>query len=134
MKKDIEYIEVTDVAIAIVPNDPYNPQSDCEIYFINYKPVTIENVLVNVTAEGVIKGEQKQTSTLRFFLHDIPPNGAVKFEYLVSETHALTNRYWVSFYENGAIQDKKFILHPNSLNEDDFEIILPLIQPGLLLR
>ena len=37
MKKDIELIEVKDVGIAIVPQDPYNPQSNCDVYFINMK-------------------------------------------------------------------------------------------------
>lgn len=134
MKKDIELIEVKDVGIAIVPQDPYNPQSNCDVYFINMKASTLENVLINVSGQGMVDGKEKETALLRYFLKDVPPGAAVKFEYLMAETLDLRNRYWVSFYENGSIQDKKFILEPNTVIEGNFEIISILTQPGILLR
>ncbi len=134
MKKDIELIEVKDVGIAIVPQDPNNPKSNCDVYFINMKATTLENVLINVSGQGMVNGAEKETALLRYFLKDVAPGSAVKFEYILAETLDLRNRYWVSFYENGTIQDKKFILEPNSVIEENFEIISIITQPGILLR
>jgi hypothetical protein len=134
MIKDIELIEVNDVGIAVVPQYPHNLKSSCDVYFINMKSSPVTNVLISVSGEGWVDGIEKKTTVLRYVLNDVAPKTAVKFEYMLPETLGLSNRYWVSFYENGKIQDKKFLLDPKNYHEENFEIITLLIQPGILLR
>ena len=46
----------------------------------------------------------------------------------------LYNEYWVSFYENGRLLDKKFTFEPNTIKEEN-TIDLPFIgKKGVLLR
>lgn len=134
MKKDIQIEEVTNVGIAIVPEHPESDQTEWSVYFLNMKDTEITSVLINAEARGMVGGEEKHTATLRFFLKDVAAKSFKKFELVLPDTFALNNQYWVSFYEEGKIFDKKYIFAANSISQDRLVVVPLLNKPGVLVQ
>lgn len=134
MKKDLNIEEVKDIAIAMVPDHPGSASTEWSVYFLNLKTVTVSNVLINAEARGMVGGEEKHTATLRFFLKDVEANSFKKFELIFPDTFALNNQYWVSFYEDGKIFDKKYIFAANTISQDRMVVIPLLNKPGVMIH
>lgn len=128
MKGDIEYPEVRDVSVAAILDD-----TDWFIYLINQKEVRIEGVLVSSRGYGKIGLEDVETSVLRHFLETIEPNSFVKIEPIMEDVFRLANEYWVSFYINGVIYDKKFIFLPETINSAFFTTVPVIGKKGVLI-
>jgi len=134
MKKDIEIPEVKDIAIAIVPELNEAGAREWSVFFLNLKDIAVDSVLINATGRGRVNGEEKHTATLRFFLDHIEPQSAKRFEMILPEAFALNNEYWVSFYQDKNIFDKKYIFAANSISEDRTVIIPILNKPGVMVK
>lgn len=129
MREDIDIPKVENIAVAVVKE--LNDEKTSEIfnvYLLNLKEIKIENTLVSSRGYGTNaeSGEQIKTSTLRHFLGDIEPKSFVKIEPIIEDLFGLTNEYWVSFYEDKQILDKKFIFLAESITESNM-INVPLI-------
>jgi hypothetical protein len=138
MLKDIPKIQVTDVAIAIVPVDPVEGEQAedalWQVYLLNLKKVPIENVMISSEGYGSYQGESVKTSVLRQFLGTIEAESFMKVEALQQKVAGLNNEYWVSFYIDKEIFDKKYIFLPESIGEEFFTSI-PLINlRGVMIR
>jgi hypothetical protein len=134
MKKDIPEIAVEDVAIAIVKEKDDNENDVWNSYLINLKNHRIEGVIVTSTGYGEIAGEAVKTSTLRHFLNEVEPKSFMKIEPLLEDVLNLSNEYWLSFYENKMLLDKKYIFLPETIIEENF-VTLPIIKKkGVLIR
>lgn len=134
MRKDIEIDEVKDVAIAIVPHLNEHGEFDWTVYFMNLKPVPVTSVLINAEARGTIDGEMRKTATMRFYMEEVAAMSAKKFELLMPDTFVLDNQYWVSFYENGKIFEKKFLFSANTITLAS-AVSIPLLETqGLIQR
>jgi len=134
MKKDIPEIAVEDVAIAIVKEKDDNENDVWNSYLINLKNHRIEGVIVTSTGYGEIAGEAVKTSTLRHFLNEVAPKSFMKIEPLLEDVLNLSNEYWLSFYENKMLLDKKYIFLPETIIEENF-VTLPIIKKkGVLIR
>jgi hypothetical protein len=128
MKGDIEYPEVHDVAIAaVLEDDAWN------IYLINQKDVGLEGVLVSSRGYGKINDEDVETSVLRHFLDAVAPKSFVKIEPIMDDVFRLNNEYWLSFYINGMIYDKKFIFLPESINQAFFTTVPIIGKRGVMI-
>jgi len=138
MLKDIPKTEVTDVAIAIVPVDAVegeNPEEALwQVYILNLKKEPIENVIINSKGYGSYQGESVKTSVLRQFLGTIEAESFMKVEALQQKVAGLNNEYWVSFYINKEIFDKKYVFLPESIVEEFFTTIPLLSVRGVMIR
>lgn len=132
MKKDIEFPKVEGVSVGIVL-DEVAGEKQWNAYLINRKKSAISSVLINASGYGEINGETKKTSTLRYFFESVPPESAVLIEMISDEVFALSNEYWVSYYEAQTIYDKKFIFLPESILEQNFTKIPILEKRGVLI-
>jgi hypothetical protein len=128
MKGDIEYPEVRDVSVAAVLED-----AGWSVYLINQKEVRIEGVLVSSRGYGKIGDADVETSVLRHFLETIEPKSFVKIEPIMEDIFRLTNEYWVSFYIDGMIYDKKFIFLPETINSAFFTTVPIIEKKGVLI-
>jgi hypothetical protein len=128
MKGDIEYPEVRDVSVAAVLED-----AGWSVYLINQKEVRIEGVLVSSRGYGKIGDADVETSVLRHFLETIEPKSFVKIEPIMEDVFRLTNEYWVSFYIDGMIYDKKFIFLPETINSAFFTTVPIIEKKGVLI-
>jgi len=122
MKKDLIQLEVKDVFIAVIGHENEFDETEWVAYLINNKNVKLEGVLVSTRGYGEIDGEHKKTATFRHSLDELEPKSYKKIEELPKELFALSNEFWLSFYVNKKMYDKKYIFlaesisHFNSIN------------------
>ncbi len=70
---------------------------------------------------------------LRFTWLDKCVGDFALIEPIPDELFALTNEYWLSFYIDNVIYDKKFIFVPESIVESNFIRIPLLNKPGVMI-
>lgn len=133
MKKDINPPAVKDIAMAVVPELNELNETVYNVYFINLKDTDLEGVLVSSRGYGEIKGEKVNTSELRYFLDVVPAKSYRKIEPIIEDVFVLSNQYWVSFYENKVMSDKKYVFVAGSIDQKNFTDV-PLIGiPGVVI-
>ena len=134
MKKDITAPSVENVAVAIVKE--MNDLNDLEwnVYLLNLKDEKIEKVLVSSHGYGSVNEEMVKTSTLRLFLDDIEPNAFVKFEPIMESLFGINNEYWVSFFVDNVMYDKKYVFLPETIKEENFILIPHINKPGVMIK
>ncbi|MGB6151862.1 MAG: hypothetical protein WBG48_07715 [Pricia sp.] len=131
MKKDIEIPIAKDVHIAIIHewNDEFLSK-DWNAYVINGRNTPIETVLV------VSKGfdDDRKTSTMRHGIGSVGPKTFEKVELVQEEVLALNNEFFVTFFAEDKLYEKRFIFPKNSVNQDALKPI-PIIEgDGILAK
>ena len=135
MKKDIDFPEVEDVAVAIAKEDK-NGEEQYNVYLLNLGKQDIKNVLVSSEGYGVKPGTEEKVSTsiLRHFLEDVNSDEAKLIEPIMPDLFHLNNQYWVSFQKDGKTFDKKYIFVAGSVDEQFFSK-LPIINAvGVIIQ
>lgn len=134
MKKDIEIPVVEDVWVAIVHNPIENEETEWSAYLLNMKNEALEGVLVSSRGYSAIENDQRKTATFRHFLDEVPAKSFKKIEPITSEVFGLNNEFWVSFYINKKMYDKKYIFLPETINETYFTDIPLINKKGVLIK
>ncbi len=132
MKKDIAKPLVKNVTVAIKKNINELNVAEWFVYLVNQNDFDIENTLVTSKGYGEQGDEIQKTSTLRHFLQTVSANTAVLIEPIQEEVFHLNNEYWVSYYVNSQIFDKKFIFLPESIKDEHLTYIKELDAKGIL--
>ncbi|MES3017954.1 MAG: hypothetical protein V4721_09255 [Bacteroidota bacterium] len=133
MKKDLPENIVENVSIAVVMESASPESKDWNVYLINLKDEVIETVLVSSKGYGEKNGEAVKTSVLRHSIGDVAPNDYAMIEMIDEQVFGLTNEYWLSYYINGQIFDKKFVFVPESIVESNLIRIPVLNKPGVMI-
>ncbi|HEY0029381.1 MAG TPA: hypothetical protein VGC65_01385 [Bacteroidia bacterium] len=134
MKKDIAPPEVTDIAVAVIKDTNELNETEWNVYLLNLKKEKIEGVLVSSHGYGTLNNQEVKTSTLRHFLDELAPKSFVRFEPILDTLFGLNNEYWVSFYINKVMYDKKYIFLPESIKEENFILIPYINKKGVLIK
>lgn len=132
MKKDIPFLPVKDVKIAVVRKSNDEGEYDWFVYLLNTNSVPIKNVLVTSEGYGVMNDEPRRTSILRHFLGDVQSGDAIIVEPIHPSVFGLTSEYWVSYFIDEQIYDKRFIFVPDSIVEENLSYISQLNLSGVL--
>jgi len=132
--RNIQIPVVTDVAVAVVKEQNEDNEWVWNTYLINLKEDTLENVLVSSTGYGEIENEKRKTSTLRHFIGTVEALSFVKIEPIMEELFILNNEYWVSFYIDKEIFDKKFVFLAESIREENFTTVPLLKKKGVMIK
>src|ERR1700748_2438749 len=114
MLQDLPENNVTDIAVAVALEGENAESKTWYVYIINLKKEAIENVLITSKGYGEKDGEQVKTSILRHMIPLVESRGFALIEPIDEATFGLSNEYWLSYYINGNIYDKKFIFLPES--------------------
>lgn len=122
-----------DVAVAVVP-ELVEDQNGWMVYLVNLKNAAIENVLISSKGYGEIDNRNLKTSELRHYIEKLEAHKFSKIEPIIEDVFGLANEYWVSFYVNKTIYDKKFVFLPESINETNFVTIPFLNKKGVMIR
>lgn len=124
MKKDIEIPIVKDVYVAIIRewNEEFLDK-DWNAYITNDRDIAIEMTMV--VSKGY-DGDRK-TSIMRHNLGLVEPKSFKKIEVVQEEVLALNNEFFVTFFANGTLHDKRFVFEKNTVNESNL-IAIPLIE------
>lgn len=129
MKKDIEIPIAKDVHVAIIHewNDEFLSK-DWNAYVINARNTPIETVLV------VSKGfdDDRKTSTMRHGIGSVGPKTFEKVELVQEEVLALNNEFFVTFFAEGKLYEKRFMFPKNSVNQDALKPIPIIERDGIL--
>ncbi|WP_316788441.1 hypothetical protein [Pedobacter frigoris] len=134
MKKDFPENIVEDVAMAVVLISETPEVKNWTVYLVNLKNESITNVLISSKGYGEKGGKMVKTSVLRHFLGDLDPRSFKGVEAIDPEVFGLTNEYWLSYYIDGVIFDKKFIFLPESIVDENL-IHIPLVDmPGVMIK
>jgi hypothetical protein len=126
MKKDINFLPVEGVQVAIARQENELGQYDWRVYILNQNDAPITNVFVTSKGYGQKDDEEQKTSTLRHFFAEIKPDGHEIVETIMPDVFHLNNEYWVSYFIGDQIFDKKFIFVPDSIIEENL-VTVPLL-------
>lgn len=132
MKKDIDFPEVEGVKIAIARRKNQQQGYDWFAYLLNTKEIDLYNVIITCRGYGEIDGEARATSTLRYFFEIVPALGAYLIEPLSPEVFVLSSEYWISYYIEDKIFDKKFVFTPELIERADYTYIKQIDLEGIL--
>ena len=98
------------------------------VYIINENDFAIKNIIVNSSGYN----DTQKTSTLRHFIEVLEPHKAAQVELINTDLFALVNQFWVSYYREEKVYDKKFVFMPESVTEDNFQYIKMIDKEGVL--
>ena len=122
-----------DVAVAIVP-ETIEGESGWMVYLVNLKNSQLENVLVSSKGYGEIGNKNLRTSELRHYIEKLEAHQYSKIEPIMEDVFGLANEFWVSFYIQKTIYDKKFVFLPESIQETNFVTIPFLNKKGVMIK
>ncbi len=135
MKKDINPSKVEDISVAVVQEKNELNEDIWNVYLINQKAETIENVLVS--SKGYlteVNGNEIKTSALRHSIGNVSPNDYALIEPIMENVFALHNEYWVSFFINNEMLDKKYIFLSETIKKENFITIPVINKPGVMIK
>jgi len=136
MREELKGPKVENVSIALVEIPLENNEKEYIVYLLNLRDDIMEGIIVASTGygENPNTGEQIKTSTLRKGIELMLPNEAARIEPIMPELFDLTNEYWVSFWVNEVMYNKRFVFVPGSINEKEFQYIERLGHKGVILE
>ncbi len=136
MKKDIVIPKVEDLAVVIAPEMNKIGGQEWFAYLVNLGDHRLDNILVSSRGYGVdhTTGQNFKTSSLSHFRDFIDPKSFLKIEPIMEEVFGLSNEYWVSFYKDELIYDKKYIFMAESIKEENFVSVPVLNLKGVMIQ
>lgn len=136
MKEDIKFSPVEGVSVAIVPDEAAaveDGKAGWLVYLLNHNAHALHNVIISANGYGTQdNGEVIKTSVLRHVFTEVAPHTSVVVEPIDPDLFHLNNQYWVSYYLDDQIFDKKFIFVPDSIVPANLIHITLLGREGVL--
>lgn len=131
MKKDIIISVIKDVHVAIIHE--FNKEfldKEWNVYVINNKTETIEMVLV------VSKGydNDRITSTMRHSIAKLDGKSYAKVEMVQEDVLQLNNEFFVTFFADNKLFEKRFVFEKNTVNEANLTTIPLIDKDGVLAK
>lgn len=131
MKKDIEILIAKDVRVAIVHE--WNAEflsKDWNAYIINTRNTAIDMVLV--VSKG-FEGDRK-TSTMRHGIGSVGPKSFKKIEVVQEDVLALNNEFFVTFFVEDKLFEKRFVFPKNSVKSSALKRVPLIEKEGILAK
>ena len=127
MRKDIDFSPVKDVTVTIVKED-----DGWKVYLLNRSENKLDTVMVTSRGYGKKDGNEQKTSLLRHAIPYLDPGMYALIEPIDQSVFHLNNEYWVSYFMDGQVYDKKFIFVPETIKEENLTDIPELNAQGVL--
>jgi hypothetical protein len=136
MREELLGPKVENVAVAVVEQIDEDNNTNYYTYLVNLRDDIMEGIIITSCGygENVNTGEKVQTSTLRHCIELLLPNEAAKIEPIMEEVFGLTNEYWVSFWVNDVMYDKKFLFLPETIQDKNMKKIPQLGVNGVIIQ
>jgi hypothetical protein len=136
MREELLGPKVENVAIVVAKEVGEDNEVIYNVYLLNLREDIMEGIIITSKGYGVHPdtGEKIKTSTLRHCLEVMLPNEAAKIEPIMEDVFALANEYWVSFWVEDVMYDKKFVFVPGSITEENMIDISQLGVKGVLIK
>ncbi len=135
MKEELLGPKVENVGVAVIQSVNEEKEKEYTVYLISLRDDIMEGIIVASTGygENTITGEKIKTSTLRHGIEVLLPNEIAKIEPIMPEVFGLSNEYWVSFWVEDILYDKRFVFPAESLIEENFKYLDLFKRKGVLL-
>jgi hypothetical protein len=134
MLKDIPKLIAENIALAVVKELNKQHEEEWNVYIINTGDKLLEGVLIASTGYGLINNEERKTTTLRHFIETLDSKTSQKVEMIVEDVFGLNNEYWVSYFSEQNMYDRKFIFLPETIKEENFTTVPILNKKGVLIK
>ena len=136
MREELLGPKVENVAVAVVQEKNENEEICYNVYLLNLRQDIMEGIIITSKGygENAVTGEKIKTATLRHCLEVLLPNEAAKIEPITEEVFGIANEYWVSFWADDVMYDKKFIFPAESINEANIKSIPLLGLKGVIIK
>lgn len=133
MKKDILFPVVKGVYIAIAHGEQQTEESALwQVVLINENNFALETVTISSRGYGLLDEKEVETSVLRHFFPTVAPQSYQVVELIDPAVFHINNEFWVSYFVDGQLYDKKFIFLPESIIKKNMTYIPILDKEGIL--
>lgn len=135
MREELKGPVVENVKMVVIPEINEEGGTQHYVYLLNLRDDIMEGIIITSRGYGedVNTGEKIKTSTLRHSLEVLLPDEAAKIEPIMEEVFGLTNEYWVSFWADDVMYDKRFIFLPETISEQNMTTIPKLGGKGVMI-
>lgn len=126
---------VKGIKIAVARKNEDGHEVQWHVYIINNNEVDLDNVLITskgYSDKNVKDGEQQKTSVLRHMIEKLAAGSYAIIEPIDPALFKLFNEFWVSYYIDKHIYDKKFVFVPESIREENLIQISEIGLDGVL--
>ncbi len=136
MREELLGPKVENVAIAVAKQKGEDNEDIYNVYLLNLRDDIMEGIIITSKGygENPDTGEKIKTSTLRHSLEVLLPNEAARIEPIMEDVFPLANEYWISFWVEEVMYDKKFVFVPGSISEENMIDIPQLGTKGVLIK
>lgn len=136
MRPELLGPKVEGISLALVALPIEGEEPEYIVYLLSAREDIIEGIIVTSTGYGQdpISGQEIKTSTLRKGIEVMLPNEAARIEPIMPELFGLNNEYWVSFWADDVMYDKRFVFAAGCIDPTKFEEIPQLNAVGILLN
>jgi hypothetical protein len=136
MRPELLGPKVEGISLALVALPIEGGEPEYIVYLLSAREDIIEGIIVTSTGYGQdpISGQEIKTSTLRKGIEVMLPNEAARIEPIMPELFGLNNEYWVSFWADDVMYDKRFVFEAGSIDPTKFVEIPQLNAVGILLN
>ena len=135
MREELMGPLVEKIGVAVVQTENELKEKIYDVYLLNLKDEIIEGIIITCKGygENTLTGEKVKTATMRHSLEVLLPNEAAKIEPIMEDVFGIANEYWVSFWINDTMYDKKFVFVSESISDENMGIIPVLGAKGVMI-
>lgn len=135
MREELKGPIVENIGVAVVQLENELKEKYYELFLVNLREDIIEGIIITSKGygENATTGEKVKTSTLRHSLEVLLPQEAAKIEPIMEDVFGIANEFWVSFWINDTMYDKKFVFVPESISEENMRKIPVLGEKGVMI-
>lgn len=136
MREELLGPKVENVAVAILEELGENNEKIYTVYLANFREDIMEGIIITSKGygENANTGERIETSTLRHCIEVMLPEEVAKIEPIMPEVFGLSNEYWVSFWVNDVMYDKKFVFLAETIQAKNIKYIPQLKANGIMIQ
>jgi len=135
MKEGLLGPKVEKVGVAVIEELTETQEKMYNVYLVNFREDIMEGIIITSTGygENANTGERLRTSTLRHSLEVLLPGEIARIEPIMEEVFGLANEYWVSFWVNEVMYDKKFVFLPETIAPSKMKMIDQIGLRGVMI-
>ena len=136
MKEGLLGPKVEKVGVAVIEELTETQEKIYNVYLINFRDDIMEGIIITSTGygENANTGERVRTSTLRHSLEVLLPGEIARIEPIMEDVFGLTNEYWVSFWVDEVMYDKKFVFLAETISPSKMKMIHEIGLRGIMIN
>lgn len=136
MREELLGPKVENVALALVELPIEGAEPEYVVFLINNRDDIMEGIIVASSGYGQDpkSGEKINTSTLRKGIEVMLPGEAARIEPIMPDLFHLNNEFWVSFWVDETMFDKRFVFEAGTIEPKKFQMITQLNAKGIILE